>query len=60
MWDEQIDDVARRMTEGDVPAELRVRILNRLDAHSERRPRWMWIVSSAAVATAIILMIAMK
>ena len=59
MWDEQIDDVARQMTEGDVPADLRVRVLGRLEAHSERGPRWIWMVSSAAVATAILLVIAL-
>jgi hypothetical protein len=54
--DRVIDDVARRMTAIEPPADLRARIMIRIDARPERAPRW-WTrrlvpiaVGAAAVA----------
>ncbi len=43
MWDEQIDEVARQMTDGTTEVNLRGRVLNRIEAGSETRPRWTWM-----------------
>jgi hypothetical protein len=57
--DRVIDEVARQMTEGQPPADLRARIVARLDA-GDRPRRFLpavWALSPVAVAAAIVLAI---
>ena len=53
-WDNEIDDVARAMTEGAPESALRARVMARIDRQG---PRWpsMWIVSPIAVAAVLLI-----
>ena len=57
MWDEQIVDVAREMTEGDAPANLRARVLDRIEARSEPRLGWKWIGLASAVGAGVAVLL---
>jgi hypothetical protein len=59
MWDEQIGDVARQMTEGSARASLRASVLDRIEAGPEHRPwrMWMAISSVAAAGVAVLLVV---
>jgi hypothetical protein len=58
--DRAIDDVARRMTEGAPSADLKARVLSRLDRlESAASWRWrlVWIAAPLAAAAAVIFMV---
>jgi hypothetical protein len=64
--DRTIDDVAREMTAGQSPSDLRARVLARIDTHLHERPyQWhpalagfLWTI--AAVAAALIIAIVLR
>ena len=62
-WDNQIDDVARQMTEGGPGGSFTARVLTRIDRRDPRpwvrRVVWRWSPVVVAVATALALVIAL-
>jgi hypothetical protein len=56
--DRAIDDVARAMTGGNPPADLRRAVLARLDRRSPRR--WAWLALPATVAVIVVLTSAVR
>ena len=62
-WDNQIDDVARQMTEGGPGGSFTARVLTRVDRRDPRpwvrRVVWRWSPVVVAVATALALVIAL-
>jgi hypothetical protein len=62
-WDNQIDDVARQMTEGGPGGSFTARVLTRIDTRDPqpwvRRVVWRWSPVVVAVATALALVIAL-
>src|SRR5262245_11254794 len=54
-----IDDVARRMTEGAPPADLRARVLARLEEPAAAPWRWrlVWIAAPLAAAAIVLLIV---
>lgn len=61
MWDEQIDEVARRLTSASPPADLKVRVLDRIGERSwtRRFPRFLvpTLAGVAAIAVMTVLLV---
>ena len=58
-FDRVIDEVARQMTEGELPGDFRARVIARLDSGDRPRRLWpaAWVLSPIAVAAVVIVAI---
>lgn len=62
MWDDDIDEVARALTEARTPAALKARVMARIGDDARTREPWRqwWVWSPVAVAIVLILAVVFR